>query len=636
MARDQGEALQILGRIDDGAQATGQRQRRTVRGRGQREFIAQQGRAAERMQRLGDALLVAQVRVECAALLRPPRRPRAVAVQAGQLAQVAEYTGGAARRRQSLQAILAHGLRHREADRARTLLAPRQTAVDERGESGQHIAQWTTISGTDAIGYNAQGRLASDCGPQVVAVGGCYTYQYDGNGNSTLGVNRDGHLNHGLYNSLNELVQGYTESYPATATVSYGYDAAGDTTAITTPVGLTNPTDPHALNTHFTYNPQGWLTAATYLSKGALVTLTQAYNAQGQRSRYSLSSNGAPALDTLFTYDSNGRVSQETVITNTATGPKLVFDNLYLYTQDGRPWMFLHTDPTTTPSTVPYGFVLDGQGNVVAVTDQGGAVVDRYAYNQWGRETGNDAADEEVPQQLRYRGLYYDEQPARYWMSDHRAYDPALERYLQPDANRSYVYADDNPTGACSLSGQCEILLHRDSVVPPIKLPCDVTLPIGPGLPVPLPTCGTYIAFYHLYLTVRQGQTVWIFQGNPSYYQEQKVFGKKVPLGGGLLIADGSSTKPLSKGINDDQYTNRGKQRTTVSHIPTNGRSCKQYVQRFGQIGDNVTSQLLYYAFYTNNSNSVAWTYLKYAGLYSPPLSVANYPGWGVDVSSGR
>jgi RHS repeat-associated protein len=503
-------------------------------------------------------------------------------------------------------------------------------------DSAQRIDRLTTISGTDTLGYNAQGRLASDCGPQVVAVGGCYTYQYDGNGNSTVGVNRDGHLNHGVYNTLNELVQGYTESYPATATVSYGYDAAGDTTAITTPVGLTNPTDPHALNTHFTYNPQGWLTAATYLSKGALVTLTQAYNAQGQRSRYSLSSNGAPALDTLFTYDSNGRVSQETVITNTATGPKLVFDNLYLYTQDGRPWMFLHTDPTTTPSTVPYGFVLDGQGNVVAVTDQGGAVVDRYAYNQWGRETGNDAADEEVPQQLRYRGLYYDEQPARYWMSDHRAYDPALERYLQPDANRSYVYADDNPTGACSLSGQCEILLHRDSVVPPIKLPCDVTLPIGPGLPVPLPTCGTYIAFYHLYLTVRQGQTVWIFQGNPSYYQEQKVFGKKVPLGGGLLIADGSSTKPLSKGINDDQYTNRGKQRTTVSHIPTNGRSCKQYVQRFGQIGDNVTSQLLYYAFYTNNSNSVAWTYLKYAGLYSPPLSVANYPGWGVDVSSGR
>jgi len=280
-----------------------------------------------------------------------------------------------------------------------------------------------------------------------VAVGGCYTYQYDGNGNSTLGVNRDGHLNHGLYNSLNELVQGYTESYPATATVSYGYDAAGDTTAITTPVGLTNPTDPHALNTHFQYDAQGRLTTATYLSKGALVTLTQAYNAQGQRSRQSLSSGGAPPLDTYFTYDAAGRVSQETVVTNTATGPKLVFDNLYLYTQDGRPWMFLHTDPTTTPATVPYWFTVDGQGNVVAVTDQGGAVVDRYAYNQWGRETGNDATDEEVPQQLRYRGLYYDEQPARYWMPDNRAYDPALERYLQPDANRSYVYANDNPMG---------------------------------------------------------------------------------------------------------------------------------------------------------------------------------------------
>jgi len=80
MARDQGEALQILGRIDDGAQATGQRQRRTVRGRGQREFIAQQDRAAERIQRLGDALLVAQVRVERGSpppTASPPRRRRA-------------------------------------------------------------------------------------------------------------------------------------------------------------------------------------------------------------------------------------------------------------------------------------------------------------------------------------------------------------------------------------------------------------------------------------------------------------------------------------------------------------------------------------------------------------------------------
>ncbi len=320
-------------------------------------------------------------------------------------------------------------------------------------DSAQRINSLTTISGTDTLGYNAQGRLASDCGPQVVAVGGCYTYQYDGNGNSTVGVNRDGHLNHGLYNGLNELVQGYTESYPATATVSYGYDAAGDTTAITTPVGLTNPTDPHALNTHFQYDAQGRLTAATYLAKGALVTLTQAYNAQGQRSRYSLSSNGAPALDTLFTYDAAGHVSQETVVTTTATGPKLIFDNLYVYTQDGRPWMFLHTDPTTTPATVPYWYTLDGQGDVVAVTDQGGAVVDRYAYNQWGRETGNDATDEEVPQQLRYRGLYYDEQPARYWMSDNRAYDPALERYLQPAAGtRDYTFAKDNPANSTDSS----------------------------------------------------------------------------------------------------------------------------------------------------------------------------------------
>ncbi len=116
--------------------------------------------------------------------------------------------------------------------------------------------------------------------------------------------------------------------------------------------------------------------------------------------------------------------------------------------------MFLHTDPTGTPATVPYWFVLDGQGDVVAVTDQSGAVVDRYAYNQWGRETGNDGADEEVPQQLRYRGLYYDEQPSWYWTAANRAYDPALERYLQPDQNRGYVFAGDRPADTRAFVGR--------------------------------------------------------------------------------------------------------------------------------------------------------------------------------------
>jgi len=139
-----------------------------------------------------------------------------------------------------------------------------------------------------------------------VAAGGCYAYGYDGAGNRTTGTNIDGHTNHGVYNTLNELVQGYTESYPATATVYYAYDAAGNTTALTSPVGLTSPRDAHALNTHFQYDAQGRLTQATYLAKGVLTTLTQAYNARGQRSRYSLSSNGAPPLDTFFTYTAGG------------------------------------------------------------------------------------------------------------------------------------------------------------------------------------------------------------------------------------------------------------------------------------------------------------------------------------------
>lgn len=64
---------------------------------------------------------------------------------------------------------------------------------------------------------------------------------------------------------------------------------------------------------------------------------------------------------------------------------------------------------------------------------------------------------ETVPQQLRCAGYWYDAEVGWYWLRV-RAYDPALERFLQPAPSRregtlSYDYAHDDPLDGTDPSG---------------------------------------------------------------------------------------------------------------------------------------------------------------------------------------
>ena len=101
---------------------------------------------------------------------------------------------------------------------------------------------------------------------------------------------------------------------------------------------------------------------------------------------------------------------------------------------------------TTNGTTNRYWYERDGLGNVVALTDRNGTVVDQYAYGLSGKPT---IVSESVPQQLRYQGYWYDNELGWYWLTS-RSYDPSLERFLQPDPSEqdglySYAYVNDDP-----------------------------------------------------------------------------------------------------------------------------------------------------------------------------------------------
>ena len=313
-------------------------------------------------------------------------------------------------------------------------------------DAASRVSAFTAVSGTDTLTYNAQNRLQSDCGPQVIAHSPdhCYHWTYDGTGNiSTTTVDAGSPVTYTYtYNpQTNELTTLYAPAY-ANSTTYYGYDGSGNTTAITSPISG-SLTTPGAINTHLGYNAAGWVNAIT-LKDGSSVAIL--YNAAGQRASYSaLSATGQTLYSAQFSY-SGGALSQASVVSATAGG-SVSYTDSYLDGGDGRPIEFTRVQNGATNF---YWYEYDGRGDVVSVTDSAGNVVDSYEYDLWGEELP-DTTHETVPQRLHAGAMWYDAEMQVQWLWDagtNRYYDPELERYLQPDApGGSYVFAKDDPIG---------------------------------------------------------------------------------------------------------------------------------------------------------------------------------------------
>jgi len=320
-------------------------------------------------------------------------------------------------------------------------------------DAASRVTAFTAVSGTDALTYDAQSRLISDCGPQVEArsLDHCYHWTYDGAGNITTATADAGTPITYTYTynpQNNELTTLYAPAY-ANTTTYYGYDASGHTTSITSPVSG-SLTAPGAINTGLGYDAAGRIQRVT-LKDGRTITL--AYNAQGERSSYSVVTGTTTTLySAQFAY-SGGELAQAIVYSATASG-SVQYTDSYVYDGAGLPD---HFDRQQNGTTSRYWYETDGRGDVVAVTDVNGNVVDSYAYDLWGEElTGT--THEQVPQRLRYAGMWSDTEPQWLWDdsgASPRYYDPELERYLQPDSpdTRDYRYAGDNPSGAGAPTG---------------------------------------------------------------------------------------------------------------------------------------------------------------------------------------
>ncbi|MBP3392524.1 MAG: RHS repeat-associated core domain-containing protein, partial [Clostridia bacterium] len=119
-----------------------------------------------------------------------------------------------------------------------------------------------------------------------------------------------------------------------------------------------------------------------------------------------------------------------------------------------------------------YHYVLNLQGDVIAILDSGENIVCKYTYDAWGKilsmKDGNGNAIVAAGHignlnPLRYRGYYYDNETGLYYLRS-RYYDPVVGRFIGPDSYIStgqglvgynrFAYCLNNPVILTDESGE--------------------------------------------------------------------------------------------------------------------------------------------------------------------------------------
>ena len=125
-------------------------------------------------------------------------------------------------------------------------------------------------------------------------------------------------------------------------------------------------------------------------------------------------------VTTTYSYlYAGGKLLQETVTTGDTTETHNFF-----YDGVGAPYA-MQTGGST------YYYVMNLQGDVVALLDASGSTVASYAYDPYGKVLSAEGTMAET-NPLRYRGYYYDTESGLYYLQS-RYYDPATCRFVNAD-----------------------------------------------------------------------------------------------------------------------------------------------------------------------------------------------------------
>ena len=366
----------------------------------------------------------------------------------------------------------------------------KQTKVYDRSYTYDRIA---ADSGCNWMGT----RLAST-GYTFGSNSRSFTYTYDDSGNITKVVTagtkvpKAATLKEYGYDAQGQLV---SEKNGSGTTFGYAYDTAGNIRSITKDgtvtksFGYTNPSWPDLL-TSVTANGttkdvlyEGQSQTSDLPTSGNPVTY---YNGKDYTFTWTkgrqLASATVDGKQVSYTYDMSGVRTSKTVngttYNYTTLSGKVMRQTWgsksleFVYDDGNQPFAMIYKHGQTTEL---YYYVLNAQGDVIALLNADGTLAASYNYGAWGNYSVHDDKGAKITKAsfighinpLRYRGYYYDRETRLYYLQS-RYYDFANCRFINADtfattdANgflsaNMFAYCENNPVGNSDSEGEFPI-----------------------------------------------------------------------------------------------------------------------------------------------------------------------------------
>src|SRR5262245_47171384 len=279
-----------------------------------------------------------------------------------------------------------------------------------------------------------------------------FNYTYDKVGNRNSKADNNGTANY-TYDALNRLIQAINP-LPSNPLESFTYDAVGNrNNSNQNGASMFNQANQLLEDANFTYqyDNNGNMTRKTAKSGGTFTS----YEYDTENKLVRVESAGKTAN---YKYDGLGRRIEKEVIGSGTTTTRYVYDNedilLELNAANNIVARYTHGPGVDAPLIIErnsqsFYYHADGLGSVTEITNQSGAVAQRYSYSSFGKIESQ--LDANFVQPYTFTAREFDLETALYHYRE-RQYDPNAGRFVTEDPlgfnsreENFYLYAAGNP-----------------------------------------------------------------------------------------------------------------------------------------------------------------------------------------------
>ena len=338
---------------------------------------------------------------------------------------------------------------------------------DAAGNISRIVTAGTSVpkaAASKEYGYDAQGQLVSEKNGSGTTFG----YAYDTAGN-IRSITKDGTVtkSFGYTNpSWPDLLTSVTANGTTKDVLYEGQSQTSDLPSSGNPITYYNGKD-----YTFTWTKGRQLASATVDGKQVSYT----YDMSGVRSGKQVYTTSNQRT-TTYTYTTlSGKVMRQQW--ETRNSDDTVYQAMqsleFVYDDGNQPFAMIYNDGST--STLYY-YVLNAQGDVIALLNANGTLAASYNYGAWGNYSVHGADGKKTTDAtfighinpLRYRGYYYDRETRLYYLQS-RYYDFANCRFINAD---TFATTDANGFLSANMFAYCEnnpiMLVDQDGGVPVI------------------------------------------------------------------------------------------------------------------------------------------------------------------------